>query len=77
MKIYRIKECFGLVYEHATIFFTANSRWKDLGEHNGHIRPNRENVFADVTREQIRNFMVEVKEQACIYQVNKSYGLKE
>lgn len=63
MKKYRVKECFGLEYEHATIFFDTNTRWKDLGEHNGYIRLNRENVFVDVTREQIRDYMVELKEQ--------------
>ena len=63
MKTYRVRICFGLEYEHATIFFRVNTRWKDIGEHNGYIRLCRENVFVDVTREQIRNYMVELKEQ--------------
>lgn len=63
MKIYRVKKWFGLEYKNATIFFHVNSRWRDLGEHNGFVRLSRENVYVDVTREQIRQYMVEIKEQ--------------
>ena len=38
MKTYRVRICFGLEYEHATIFFRVNTRWKDIGERNGYIR---------------------------------------
>ncbi|MDO4802583.1 MAG: hypothetical protein Q4A15_10505 [Prevotellaceae bacterium] len=63
MKTYRVKTCFGLEYEHITVFFNVNTRWRNIGERNGYIRLNRDNVFVDVTREQIRKFMVELKEQ--------------
>lgn len=61
MKTYRVKTCFGLEYEHATIFFNVNTKWKDIGERNGYVRLYRDNVYVDVTREQIRLYMVEVK----------------
>jgi len=63
MKIYRVKTQFGLEYEHATIFFNVNTRWKDIGERNGYIRLYRQNIFVDVTREQIGLYMTELKEQ--------------
>ena len=65
MKVYRVKTQFGLEYEHATVFFNVNTRWKFIGErNNGYLRMTRQNVFIDVTREQLRQFFVEVKEKS-------------
>lgn len=63
MKTYRVKICFGLEHELFTIFFNVNSRWKYIGDHNGYMRLHRDNISVDVTREQVRKYMVEIKEQ--------------
>lgn len=61
MKTYRVTTCFGLEYEHATVFFNVNTHWKYTGEHKGYIRMNRQNVHVDITREQLRDFFKELK----------------
>lgn len=61
MKKYKVIQCFGLEYTHATVFFNVNTKWNYVGERGEYVRLERQSVFIDVTKEQLNNCFKEIK----------------
>lgn len=61
MKTYRVIKSFDLEYEHTTVCFNVRTIWKFVGEHKGYQRLYRDNVFVDITRNNLREFFKEIE----------------